>query len=250
MNWADWSGFLRDLTMVSGAGALVVYALKLFRPAHAHDRLGALALALATAGPLLALILGIRSAERLDMWAVYALPLLALYWLFEQEFGTRILGLPASIALIFGLVLVPLDHSQPMAASAVAVGSVSGALGLSIFAVTVPLLDWLYRPGTGMTARRTGRFFAVSRGAIAEIAFRLVAWAMPFIVAAAIALTLDRPLPLPLAALVLSAVLGVSYLVRSRAHPYEVGLHPWLLATLAVTLLASAYGLDLLSWAF
>jgi len=237
MTWGDWADFLRDLTMVGSAAAVIVLTAKLIRPGHTHDRLAAIALALATFAAAIALFAAPFAGGCIEAWALFCAPVLLLYWWLEAELGTRILGLAAGVATLPALFYVPRAEVIALAdlrlwpALAETGGLVAG--GMMAFAAANLILAFAYRQTGAMNARKTGRYFAINAETISEVIYRLVAWGLPFAVFTAIAslagtlagqFTWIVPLPW-----LLSAVLGGLYAWTCRRQGYEVGLRPWLL---------------------
>jgi hypothetical protein len=237
MTWADWADFLRDLTSVGSGAAVIVLTAKLIRPGHAHDRLAAIALGLATFAAAIALFAGPFAGSRIDAWALYCAPVLLLYFWLEAELGTRILGLAAGVATLPALFYIPRQHAIGLEelsrwpALAEAGGLVAG--GMMAFAAANLILAFAYRQTGAMTARKTGRYFAINAETISEVIYRLVAWGLPFAIFAAIASAvgvmagqLGWGVPLPW---LFSALLSGFYAWTCRRQGYEVGLRPWLL---------------------
>lgn len=258
MTWADWAEFLRDLTVVGSVAAVIVLTIKLIKPGHTHDRLAAIALGIATFGAVLALIGGPVAGSRIEAWALFCGPVLLLYWWLEAELGTRILGLAAGVATLPALFTIPRQHVIALAdlrhwpALAEAGGLVAG--GLIAFSAANLILAFAYRQTGAMTARKTGRYFAINAETIAEVIYRLVAWGLPFAIFAAIASVagvmagqLGWGVPLPW---VLSAVLGGLYAWTCRRQGYEVGLRPWLLLVTAIATLGGLGSLGTLGSVF
>ncbi len=237
MTWGDWAGFLRDLASVGSLAAVIILTAKLIRPGHAHDRLAAIALGIATLGAAPALFLGPTSGGRIEAWALFSAPVLLLYWWFETELGTRILGLAAGVATLPALFYMPRDKAIMLAELghwpelAMTGGLLAG--GMLAFAASNLILAFAYRQTGAMTARKTGRYFAINAETIAEVIYRLVAWGLPFGVFTAIAAVagvasgqLNWPSSIPWGLAVLFCGL---YAWRCRRQGYAVGLRPWLL---------------------
>lgn len=237
MTWGDWAEFLRDLTVVGSVAAVLVLTAKLIRPGHAHDRLGAIALGIATFGATLAAVLAPFAGSRLEAWALFCAPVLLLFWWLEAELGTRILGLTAGVATLPALFGIPRGRVietlalQTWSGLAEAGGLIAG--GLVSFAAANLILAFAYRQTGAMNARKTGRYFAINAETIAEIIYRLVGWGLPFLAftaVVAIAGTARSGLAWPVPLLwTLAALLGGLYAWSCRRQGYEVGLRPWLL---------------------
>lgn len=258
MTWADWSGFLRDLTMVGGVTSVLVLTAKLIRPGHAHDRLAAIALGLATLAASLALLVAPVAGGGLDAWALFVAPPLLLYWWLEIELGTRILGLAAGVATLPGLFFVPRERMIALAdlsrwqSLAEAGGLLAG--GLMAFAAANLILAFAYRQTGAMTARKSGRYFAINAETISEVIYRLVGWSLPFGVFAALtsmagAVTAGLSWPVPLI-WGFVALLGGVYVWRCRRQGYEVGLRPGLLLLVTAFTLGGLGALGMLGSVF
>lgn len=258
MSWGDWAAFLRDLTAVGSLAAVAVLTAKLIRPGHGHDRLAAIALGVATVGALVAALVAPLAGGRLEGWVLFSAPILLLYWWLEIEFGTRILGLAAALATLPGLLLVPLDQAvvlealRAWPALATSGGLVSG--GILSFAAANLILALAYRQTGAMTARKTGRYFAITAETISEVIYRLIAWVLPFVgftsvaaVGGAWAGGLSWAAP---ASWGLAAVLTVTYAWRCRRQGYQVGFRPWLLLLATGSALAGLGSLGTLGSVF
>jgi hypothetical protein len=258
MTWADWAEFLRDLTVVGSVAAVLVLTAKLIRPGHAHDRLAAIALGLATFGAAVALFVAPLAGARIEAWALFCAPVLILYWWLEAELGTRILGLAAGVATLPALFAVPRGHVIGLAAlrewHALAEAGALVAGGMMAFAAANLILAFAYRQTGAMNARKTGRYFAINAETISEVIYRLVAYALPFAVFTAItslagvmAGRLHLALPLPW---LLTALLGGLYAWTCRRQGYEVSLRPWLLLLATATTFAGLGSLGTLGSVF
>lgn len=237
MTWADLAAFLRDLAAVGTVAAALILAAKLIRPGHAHDRLAAIALGVATLAATAALALGPFAGGRIEAWALCCAPVLLLYWWLEADLGTRILGLAAGIASFPAIFGVPADRGLPLADlrdwGGLAEGGALVGAGLMAFAASNLILAFFYRQTGAMNARKTGRYFAVNAETIAEIIYRLVAWSLPFAVFALLASGAGawegRLSAWVVLAWAFAALTAGLYAWRCRRQGYEVGLRPGLL---------------------
>lgn len=237
MTWGDWAAFLRDLAAVGALATVAILAAKLIRPGHAHDRLAAIALGIATAAATTALVAGPLAGGRLEAWALCCAPVLLLYWWLEADLGTRILGLAAGVASVPALFYVPADRGIPVSElrdwAGLAEAGALVAAGLMAFAASNLILAFFYRQTGAMNARKTGRYFAVNAETIAEIIYRLVAWGLPFAIFALLASTAGlmagRVSAEAMLAWAFAAGTAGLYAWRCRRQGYEVSLRPWLL---------------------
>lgn len=248
----EWIDFWRDLVVISAGAAVLIYLFKLLRPSHEIDRIGYLALLTASAGTLAGLVIALAIPHSLPLWGLVAVTALAIFWVLEWEFATRILGLPASLTVLFGALLLRPCPPIPLVGPSLwpmltAVGALASA-GLLLSASGVILLSLLYRFGSAMTARKTSRFFAINPTTMAEIAFRQVAWAIPLqlfaFTAGVLAFSQRHLLLWPLVSLAFPPSLALGYAIWCRRSGFEPGFRPLLLLA---CLMASVVALRLLS---
>lgn len=233
----EWIDFWRDLVVISAGSALLVYLYKLLRPNHEIDRIGYLALLTASVGTLAGLAIALSVLHALPLWAVVIFPGLALFFVLEWEFATRILGLTAGLTVVLGTLLLRPCPPMPLVTPTLwpvltSVGALASA-GLLLSASGIIVLFLVYRFGSALTARKTSRFFAVNPTVMAEMAFRQVAWAIPLQLFAfttgVLAFSL-RQLPLwPLLSLAVAPSLSLGYAVWCRRSGFEPGFKPLLL---------------------
>lgn len=249
----EWVDFWRDLVMISAGAGLLVYLYKLLHPSHEIDRIGYLALLTASAGALAGLVIGLVFLQSLPLWALVAMTALAIFWVLEWEFATRILGLTAGLTTVLATLLLrpcpalPLAGWQGLWPFLTATGALA-ATGLLLSASGVIVLHLVYRFGSAFTGRKTSRFFAIGPAVMAEIAFRQVAWAIPLqlfaFTAGVLAFSMHQLALWPLVSLAVAPSLALGYAVWCRRTGFEPGFRPWLLAA---CLVASVVALRLLS---
>jgi hypothetical protein len=234
VTWGDFAGYFSDLVRMSGLAALVVYGWKLVMPMRFHDRLAGIALGLAFLGASAALWGGVALGET-PTWALFCWPLLGMFWWLESEFGTRILGLIAGLATVSSQLIFPWDAAIPggmVWATLTAVGAVLAGSFL-LFALATWLLAFLYRFSSTLSSRKTARFFVMNQPIVAELAYRLNTWALPFAVfagvTAAFGLAARQVPPAACLALLLASICSAGYAVRARGQSQASLLQPvWL----------------------
>lgn len=237
MTWADFAGFLGELVNVSCMAGMAIYGWKLLAPRKNHDRLAAIALGLAFLAAGTALIGGVMWGVT-PAWALFVWPLLGMFWLLESEFGTRILGLVASLVGFSGQLLFPWKSAVPAGREVWATMTASGAIltgSFLLFALGTWSLAVLYRYSPTLSSRKTARFFVMNQPIVAELAYRLNTWALPFAIFAAATAAFglaSGQVPLAAcAALVLAGVCSGVYALQARGRSHELSLQPvWLLA--------------------
>ncbi|HEY9900283.1 MAG TPA: hypothetical protein V6D00_14005 [Pantanalinema sp.] len=242
----EWIGFVRDLVGVSALATILVYLYKLLRPSHEIDRIGFLALAVATTGTVAGLVLGLVVLRAVVPWAAFSLSALLVFWVLELEFGTRLLGLCAALVLALGAIFMatclPLYFGSLPWLFLTASGA-SASAGLLAFAATTALPSLLHHTGGALTARKTSRFFALGPSTIAETAYRTIAWALPVqlasLASALIGLYERQVAPLPVGLMGLATFLAVLYAVWCRRAGFGFGYRPWLLLLLGGASLAA-----------
>lgn len=247
----EWIDFWRDLVVISSGAAVLVYLYKLLRPSHEIDRIGYLALLTASAGTIAGLAIGLGALHALPLWALVSLAALAIFWVLEWEFATRIVGLTAGLTVVLGTLLLrpcaPMSFVGPNLWSVLTATGALAAAGLLLSAAGVIVLFLVYRFGSALTARKTSRFFAISPTVMAELAFRQVAWAIPLqlfaFTAGILAFSLHRLPLLPLVGLAIAPCLSLGYAIWCR-RSYEPGFKPLLLL---LCLVASVVALRLLA---
>ncbi|MBU6428322.1 MAG: hypothetical protein KGR26_04890 [Cyanobacteria bacterium REEB65] len=228
MTWGDWAGYLRSLATVSCLAALAVYLYKLALPGKFADRLAGIALALGFLAASGALVGGLLWGQT-PAWALFAAPLLGLYWLLESEFGTKLLGMIAAFLGLAGeglfawhVRLIPHGNTWHILTASGAI--VAGAF--EFFALATWLLAVLLRVSPVVASRRTGRFFVVNPPIVAELAYRINGWALPFalfsILTAVIAFVTHQLSFAPLGFMGLVAATSFAYAVTSR-HKAHLG---------------------------
>lgn len=233
----EWIDFWRDLVVISSAAAVLIYLFKLLRPSHEIDRIAYLALLTAAAGTLAGLGIGLVALQALPLWSLIALAALAIYFVLEWEFATRILGLTAGLSVVLGtLLLRPCPPMELMGATLWPVLTAGGALasaGLVLSAAGIIVLFVVYRFGSALTARKTSRFFAINPTVMAEMAFRQIAWAIPlqlFAFTTGVLAFLQHRLPIaPLVSLAVAPGLALGYAIWCRRSGFEPGFKPLLL---------------------
>lgn len=246
----EWIAFARDLVSICAMTTVLLYLVKLVRPAHEIDRLAYLALAVATPAVVLAAGAGLGLLHQLVPWAVFAAPALVGFWYAEGAFATRLYGLVGALAVLLAtwLPCPPVAVQEAVWPWLMGVG-VLGALGLAVLAAGTGLLMLLYVWGSVLTGRRTGRFFNVSPLALAEIGYRLNAWTLPlqcFALGAGMAGLVRHQLGAwPLVAVATALTLQVGYAVWCRPAGYEPGYKPWLLALMLVPMVLALRGLGI-----
>ena len=242
MTWADWEGYLRELAGICSLAAVLIYAYKLTVPGRYPDRLAAISLAMAFLASGGALWGGLAFGA-IPAWALFVWPLLGVFWLLETEFGTRILGLVAG-ALGFGA-----EAMFPWGVMVQGQGAVwreltqAGAIlmgAFQVFALATWLLALLYRASPTVASRKTARFFTINSTIVADLAYRLNGWALPFalvaVVAAIVGIVAGEVEPIVLVLLVLAGVAGSVYALASRRK----GRPAWLLMSAGALL--ACYG--------
>lgn len=232
----EWVGFARDLTGVSALATILIYLYKLLRPSHEIDRIGFLALAVATAGALAGVILGLVVLKAVVPWALFCLSALSVFWVLELEFGTRLLGLCVALALAPGAIFLatcPPLYLGALPWSLITAAGASASAGLFVLAAATVLPWILHQAGGTLTARKTSRFFALGPTTIAEVAYRTIAWALPLqlagLAAGLIGLFERQVAPLSLGVMGLVAFLATLYAVWCRRAGFGFGYRPWLL---------------------
>ncbi len=231
MTWADGEGYLRELAGICSMAAVLVYAYKLMVPCRYPDRLAAIALAmgfLASGGALW----GGLAFGAIPAWALFVWPLLGVFWLLETEFGTRILGLIAGALGCLAEVFFPWGVTVQGLGAVWRELTQAGALmmgAFQVFALATWLLAILYRALPAVANRKTARFFTVNSLIVADLAYRLNGWALPFalvaVVAAIAGLIAGEVQPIVLVLLIVSGVAGSVYAIVSR----HKGRPAWLL---------------------
>lgn len=248
----EWIDFWRDLVVISAGAALLVYLYKLLRPSHELDRIGYLALLTASVGTLAGLAIALFALHALPLWGLVAFSALALFFVLEWEFATRILGLTAGLTVVLGAVLLRPCPPMPLVGPSLwpiltSVGALAAG-GILLSAAGVILLHLVYRYGSALTARKTSRFFAINPTVMAEMAFRQVVWAIPLqlfaFTAGMLAFSLRSLALWPLVSLAVAPCLSLGYAVASRRKGFEPGFRPLLLL---VCLLAAVVALRMLS---
>lgn len=239
----EWIAFGRDLVSICALTTLLLYLVKLVRPAHDLDRLAYLALAVATPAIVLSALGGLFALGQLVPWALFAGPAIVAFWYAESAFATRLYGLVGALALAIATWLIarcPAVELGEQLYPLLALGGALGATGLACLAAGTALLMLLYTHGSALTSRRTSRFYNVSPLAFAEIGYRLNAWTIPFqgfaLAAGALALARHQLGAWPLVAMATALTLQVGYAVWCRPAGYEPGFKPWLLAAILVPL--------------
>lgn len=244
---SEWVSFMRDLAAVSALGAVAIHLIKLRWPSYEWDTFSYLAIGLATAASLVAITVGVVVAHAVAPWAFFCLVPVGLYWLIEFEFATRFNGLLVGMIVLAGTVFwragIPVPLGPGPAWSALSALAAIGAAGLGAFAALMALPALLLHTGSTLTVRRTARFWAVTAPAIEEMAYRLMAWGIPFLAAAFCAGILAlgrREAGLgALVALALALALSVGYLVWTRLDGRTLRWRPWIrLGAIAAELLA------------
>jgi hypothetical protein len=235
MTWADWAGYFWELVKVSSFAVMAIYLWKLLGPQRFHDRLAAVGLGLAFLGAGGALwggmILGATPA-----WALFVWPLLGMFWLLESEFGTRILGLVAGLAALAGQVVFPWQAAVPGGKAIWATLTASGAIlagSFLLFALGTWALAVLYRYSSTLSARKTARFFVMNQPIIAELAYRLNGWALPFAIfagaTASFGLAAGQVPGSACLAIILAGACSGAYALRARGATQDAGIQPvWL----------------------
>ncbi len=255
MNWIDWAGFLGELVSVSCMAAMAIYVWKLLSPRKHHDRMALIALGLAFLGSGAALVGGLAWGSA-QAWALFVWPLLGMFWLLESEFGTRILGLVAGLAGFGGQLLFPWKVTVPTGGEVWATMTASGAIlagSFLLFALGTWLLAFLYRFSSTLSSRKTSRFFVMNQPIVADLAYRLNTWALPFAVFAAATAAFGlaaRQVPLvACAALILAGICSGAYAVRARSsnQSHEFLTQPILLGAAGVLLFWGYWSLGLLA---
>ncbi len=242
MSWADWEGYLRALVGICSLAAVLVYAYKLIVPGRYPDRLAAIALAMAFMASGGALWGGLAFGA-IPAWALFVWPLLGVFWLLETEFGTHILG------LIAGGLGCAAELLFPWGVTLQGLGAVwreltqAGALmmgAFQIFALATWLLAFLYRTSPAVARRKTARFFTINSLIVADLAYRLNGWALPFalvaVVTAIAGIVAGEVPPIALVLLVLAGLAGAVYALVSR----QKGRPAWLLMSAGALL--ACYG--------
>ncbi|MBM3268332.1 MAG: hypothetical protein FJZ01_11845 [Candidatus Sericytochromatia bacterium] len=236
MTWSDFAGYFSDLVAMSCLAALAIYGWKLIAPQRFHDRFAGIALGLAFLGSGGALFGGLALGET-PAWALFCWPLLGMFWWLESEFGTRILGMVAALATVAAQFFFPWDTAVPgtaVWATLTATGAILAGSFLT-FALATWLLAGLYRFSSALNSRKTARFFVMNQPIVAELAYRLNTWALPFAVfagaTAAFGLAASQ-VPLPACvALLLACGCSAAYAVRARGQSAGVAVQlVWLLA--------------------
>jgi len=234
--WPDWAGFLSSLVTVSCLAAILIYLWKLLMPRKVHDRLGAISLGLAFVSAGGALWGGLLWGET-PAWALFVWPMLGMFWLLESEFGTRILGLVASLAGFGGQLAFPWRATVPTGQEVWATLTASGAIlagSFLIFALGTWALAVLYRFSSTLNSRKTARFFVMNQPIVAELAYRLNGWALPFATFAAATAAFGlaaRQVPVSACiAMILAGACSGTYAMRARGQGQDGALQPvWLL---------------------
>ncbi len=233
----EWIDFWRDLVVISSAAAVLIYLFKLLRPSHEIDRIAYLALLTAAVGTLAGLGIGLAALQAIPLWSLVAVTSLALYFILEWEFATRILGLTAGLSVVLGTLLLrpcpPMDLQGASLWPVLTAGGALASAGLVLSAAGVIVLFLVYRYGSALTARKTSRFFALNPTVMAEIAFRQMAWAIPlqlFAFTAGVLAFLQHHLALwPLVSLAVAPSLSLGYAIWCRRSGFEPGFKPLLL---------------------
>lgn len=231
MIWADWAGYLRDLAGVCFLSTVLIYLYKIVAPGRFSDRLAAIALAMAFLASGGALWGGLAFGA-IPAWALFTWPLVGVFWLLETEFGTKILGFVAALSGGAGLALFPWGAEVQGEHQAWRLLTASGALltgAFEVFALATWLLVLLYRTAPALSNRKTARFFTINGLIVADLAYRLNGWALPFAIVAAVSAVVGLGTrQVPLVVLVLLMVAGAAstlYAVTSR----QKGRPAWLL---------------------
>lgn len=237
MTWGDWAGFLSEVVSVSCMAAMAVYGWKLLAPGKYHDRMAAIALGLAFLSAGAALVGGFIWGEA-PAWALFVWPLLGMFWLLESEFGTRILGLVASLGGFAGQLVFPWKAAIPTGREVWATMTASGAIlagSFLLFALATWALAILYRVSPTLNSRKTARFFVMNQPIVAELAYRLNTWALPFAIFAAATAAFGlaaRQVPAAACvALILAGVCSGAYALKARGQGNDLAFQPvWLFA--------------------
>ncbi|MEB3236500.1 MAG: hypothetical protein VKO64_02595 [Candidatus Sericytochromatia bacterium] len=206
------SGYSLELAVWGGAGATLLYLLKLASPSPTQERLAGLCLVTTFFASCMALAAAAGQGHPIPAWCVFAMPMLILYWILETEFATRLLGLVPALLTTLGPLLLGGDrlvgHLRQGWTTMAELGLLAGMAMLSLAIGTWCLMLPL-RTVPAVQVRKTARLFVINPPVLAELCYRCNTWALPFMVGAAAA-----------------ALLGV----RPGQVPGEVFL--WLLGTL------------------
>lgn len=229
----EWVAFARDLTLVSSFAVTFIYLYKLVFPSFEIDRLAYLGLTIASLALASGLALGLWELHAVPLWALFGALAVPVFWLLESELLTRLFGLALGLVLLLGVVALsvypPYELAGPLMPLFARMSSLAAAGLLSLGGGTL-LLALLHYSGLVLTSRKSGRFFALTPTAIAEIAFRLQIWALPVLAAGLIAAVLGvmaRQLPLlPVAFLGFEWIAIVSYAVRAKPRGQEPRFFP------------------------
>ncbi|MEB3297888.1 MAG: hypothetical protein VKO21_00185 [Candidatus Sericytochromatia bacterium] len=181
------SGFSLDLAVWSGATATLLLLTKLAAPSPRHDRLAGLCLLLAFFAASAGMASAAGQGGALPAWCLYCSPLLALYWILETEFATRLLGLVPAALVTLGPLLI--GHERLVGAPRPVWTTITDAgLIIAMAFLTLALGTWALllplRVVPAVQARKTARMFVINPPVLAELAFRCNTWALPFVVGA------------------------------------------------------------------
>lgn len=247
----EWLAFGRDLIGISALATTIVYLLKLLRPSFELDRLGYLALVVATPAVVVSFLGALIALHEVSPWATFALSVIVAFWYAEGTFGTRLFGLVAGLGLMLAYGLgscssLPLGQSPWRTLAAL--GALT-SLGMGAVAAGTGILHGLYHHTGVIVGRRTSRFFNVSPLAMAEIGYRLNAWTLPLqifaLAAGSMAMALHQLTVGPLVAWATALTLQAGYAVWCRPTGYEPGFRPWLLAAMLGPMALALRGLGI-----
>jgi hypothetical protein len=241
----------QDVVALSAIAVAVLWGAKIVRPASDLDRLCVPGSILALLATLAAEAVAFSQARSLVPWALVLVGPQFVLTLITLEFGSRLWTLvpailaPGVLILLGGLSATPLGFPPDWTLLG-ATGAWVGTGFLLAAAAAVPIQAIFGSPRT-VTSRRTLRTLGASWGGLAEVAFRMVAWSLPFLTVtgvvaathpALVSLSPGRWIPVP--AFIVAALV---YLFVTRRVGDDPGHHP-----AGLVLLAAAAGAWLLAW--
>lgn len=232
--FGEWVAYARDLTLVSSFAVTFIYLYKLVQPSFEIDRLAYLGLAVASGTLSVGLLLGIWGLHAVPVWALFGSLAVLVFWLLETELLTRLFGLALGLVLLLGVVALSVYPPYELAGPLIplfARMTLLASFGLLSLGMGTLLLSLLHYSGLVLTSRKSGRFFALTPSAIAEIAFRLLIWSLSILAVgliAAILAVIARQLPLaPVAFLALEWIAIVGYVFRAKQGGQEPRFFPF-----------------------